>query len=250
MNLKDILKLIRKKGLTMILAGAFFSAAAFLFLVLTQKNFKASSDILVVQNQAGFSDYYALSRSADYLSNVLLESIYSQKFIGEVMATGKVNSAFLPSDNVAQLKAWQNTVKVTKNSNAGIISIAVYGNSSKDTEDAANAVLDVLVNKHSLFLGDGQNIDVRILSGPIVEKNPTLLQIFLSAAGGFIFGIILVFIFAYYKEESEKDKKSLPKENREIIFTDQIQEKNDINPDDPYFSANSDYWKKRLEENM
>jgi capsular polysaccharide biosynthesis protein len=243
------MNIIKKKAGAMILFGVFFSAAAFLFLVLTQKNFKSSADILVVQNQAGFSDYYTLSRSADYLSNVLMESVYSQRFIEEVMNSGKVDANFLPQDRIGQMKTWQNVVKVNKNSDVGIITLSVYGNNAVQTQNAANAVIDVLVNKHSLFLGDGQNIDVRVLTDPMVENNPTILQIILSAGSGFIFGVILIFVIAYYKQESNQFEKIILKEKKKetsITFKNENEAPANELPNE-YFSENSDYWKKRLE---
>jgi len=81
MNSQNFINLAKTRVKTMILAGLLVSALSFLLLVTTQYNFCAGSDLLVVQNQNGFTDYYALSKSADFLTSVLVESAYSEKFI-------------------------------------------------------------------------------------------------------------------------------------------------------------------------
>jgi len=201
MTLEKMLYIAKNRFMTMFLFGLFISALSFLFLVVTQKNFKANSDILVVQNQQGFSDYYALSKSTDYLSGVLVESIYSEKFIDEMNNAGINSSQFLPSDKLERLKEWNKIVKVSKNSAFGIINIKVFASSQKEVLDISNAIVTVLTTKNDLFLGQGQNIEVRVLSGPIWEKNPSFQQIVAITAGGFAIGMLISFMCIYYREE-------------------------------------------------
>jgi len=165
-----MLKLAKKRLGTMIVVGFLLGAISFFGLIVTQKPYRASSDLLVVQNQNGFSDYYALSKSADYLAGVLVESIYSEKFLEEMDGTKTVSMDFLSQDKVARLKEWNKIIKINKNSNVGILNIEVFGNSQKQVMDISHAVLTVLTTKSFLFLGQGQDIDMRILSGPLFEK--------------------------------------------------------------------------------
>jgi capsular polysaccharide biosynthesis protein len=225
---------------------------------MSQKNFRSSTDILVAQNQSGFVDYYTLSKSSDYLSGVLTESIYSEKFLDEMLSSNIVSSNFLPSDKLSRLEEWQKTVEVSKNSNVGIITISVFNNNQKQATDISQAILNVLTNKNDLFLGKGQNVDVRVLSGPIVEKNPTLTQIAVTCTGGFLMGVILVFLIIYYREISkENQNESVPTisnskneapEEKEMI--DQSISFKPAKDNSQYFSADSDYWKERLSGNF
>ena len=201
MTAEKILYIGKYKKFSLILGGLLFAAVSFLFLVFTQKNFKASSDVLVTQNQTGYADYYTLSKSADYLSSVITESIYSEKFLDEVIATKMMNPDFLPQDKIKRLKVWNDTVKTSKNTGIGIVRLEIFATTQKQAMDISNAVLSVLANKSSLFLGQGQNVEIKILSGPIWEKNPSLTNIMLATAGGFAVGFILTFIWLYYKEE-------------------------------------------------
>jgi capsular polysaccharide biosynthesis protein len=209
MSSNNLAVIVRNKLKIAILIGLFLGALSFLLLVSTQKNFKANTDILVVSNQQGFSDYYALSKSADYLSGILIESLHSEKFIDEVQNTNIISSKFLPEDKIERLNEWQKMVAVKKNSNVGIISVAVYGDTPRQTSEVSNAVLNVLTNQSSFFLGKGQDIEIKVLSGPIVEKNPTLFQIAMVSAGGFMIGILLVLMWGYYEFENKKSVKVL-----------------------------------------
>jgi len=202
MTAEKILYIGKIKKLSLILGGLLFAAVSFLFLVFSQKNFKASSDVLVTQNQTGYADYYTLSKSADYLSSIITESIYSEKFLDEVIATKMMNPDFLPQDKIKRLKVWNDTVKTSKNPGIGIVRLEIFASTQKQAMDISSAVLSVLANKSSLFLGQGQNVEVKNLSGPIWEKNPSPSNIVVATAGGFMVGFILTFIWLYYKEEA------------------------------------------------
>ena len=201
MTAEKIIYVAKNRKTSLVLGGLFFAAFSFLFLVYSQKNFKASSDVLITQNQTGYTDYYTLSKSADYLSSVITESIYSEKFLDEVIATKMMNPDFLPQDKITRLKFWRNTIRTTKNASVGIIHLEVFANTQKQSMDISSAALSILTEKSSLFLGQGQSVDVKILSGPIWEKNPSLNSLILVTVGGFFIGILLIFIWLYYAEE-------------------------------------------------
>lgn len=213
MTSEKMLKLAKNRLKTIILAGLLLGAASFLALVLMQKNFRANSDLLVVQNQQGFSDYYALSKSADYLTGVLTESIYSEKFLEEVNNTNIVTSSFLPSDQISRLKTWEKIIRVSKNPSVGIVSIEVFGDSQTQVAEISNAILSVLTTKNYLFLGKGQNLDIRVLSGPIVEKNPTIANIILASGSGLVLGMLLALLWIYFRSEKNQAKISLKNSN-------------------------------------
>lgn len=199
----------------MILAGLLAAALSFLFLVTTQYNFRAGSDLLVVQNQNGFTDYYALSKSADYLTGVLVESAYSEKFISEVKNTGLVSISFLPANKLDALKKWESMVKISRNPNLGIVRVEVFSDDQKQVTDISNAIIQVMTTKNYLFLGSGQNIDVRILSGPIWEKNPSVGNITLAIIGGFIIGFLLALLWIFYRAEKYESTLKNQTGNRE-----------------------------------
>lgn len=222
-----------------VLMGTLAGALSFSALVFSQKNFRAGSDLLVVQNQNGFSDYYALSKSADFLSGVLIESIYSEKFLDELNATGIVSGSFLPQDKKDRLDEWNKIVKISKNSSAGIMTIEVFGNSQKQVTEISNAILAVLQTKSYLFLGKGQDIDIRVLSGPIVEKNPSAISIALAVVGGFLVGALLTLMWIFYQAQFGKYKN---------IFPISIAEKT-LTPEEETERRAAEYWNSRYNGN-
>ncbi|MFA4817305.1 MAG: hypothetical protein WC608_01110 [Parcubacteria group bacterium] len=206
MNSQNFLKLAKTRVKSMILSGLLVAALSFLFLVTTQYNFRASSDVLVVQNQNGFTDYYALSKSADFLTSVLVESAYSEKFISEVKNTNLVSAAFLPANKLDALKKWESMVKISRNPSLGIVHVEVFGADQKQVTDISNAIIQVMTTKNFLFLGSGQNLDVRVLSGPIWEKNPTVANIAVTMISGFLVGIVLSLVWIYFNAEISSEK--------------------------------------------
>lgn len=204
-----MLELAKKSLVPIFLAGVFLGVLSFFLLVATQKNSRAATDLLVVQNSENISDYYTMSKSVDYLNGVLIESVYSEKFLAEMKNIDNSAVDFLPVDKADRLKAWQKTVSIKKNANIGIITVEVFGDSSKQTVKISNALIDVLTNKYSLFLGQGQNIEIKVLSGPIAEKNPTIAQIFWVSIGGFIIGVLISCLWIYYREENENNNAHL-----------------------------------------
>ena len=254
MTTEKMLKLAKNNLKTAILFGLLLGALSFLLLVMTQKNFRSSADILMSQSQTGTTDYYALSQSNNYLTNILSQSIYSEKFLEDVSATGKVSTTFLKGDSAQQLKSWKKIVAVKNNSSVGIMSIQVFGDTQIQTDQLSQAILDIIVNHNSFFLGQDQNVNVRVLSGPIVEKNPSFTQIIMSCLGGFVVGMLFFLLFIIYRaeflEENELEiniaeyapKNSEPK----ILPIENFPQELNISDED-YLAANSNYWKQKLE---
>lgn len=201
-----ILSVVKEKMAGIIIFGIFVAALSFLFLVTKEKSFKVATDYLIVQNQTQNQDFYTLSKSAEYTGRILNEGMYSELFINEVIATGKVNSEFLPFDKKQRMKEWGKTVQINRNPDLGILSVEVFDNNQKQALAISNAIGDVLISKNNLFLGEGQNISVKILSGPIFEKNPTIENIFAVMAGGFVLGVMLGSLWAMQRESKRRKR--------------------------------------------
>jgi capsular polysaccharide biosynthesis protein len=209
MESNNFLPYLKGKIGLIFLVGFLLAALSFLFLVVSQKSFRAETDFLVVQNQSqsGSQDYYSLSKSAEYLGKILGEAVYSELFVDEVIKSDKVGRNFLPSDKKSKLDEWSKMVKVNRNEQLGIVSVEVLADSQKDAQTISEGIADVFTNKNYLFRGEGQNIEIRVLSGPVVEKNPSLKNIIFSIAGGMAVGIILagVGIFLAWQKKEERN---------------------------------------------
>ena len=194
--------LAKKKLSTIVLVAVATAALSFVFLIASEKSFKVRTDFLITQNNPNSQDFYAMSRSSEYIGNVLSEALYSDRFIDAVIATGKVQPEFLPLDKNDRIKAWAKEVNVKKNLGLGILQIEVLNNNQKDAIKISQAISDVLTQKNILFRGgDEKSVDVRILSGPIVESNPSITALLLVTVAGFLFGGLMSLFWIFVKEE-------------------------------------------------
>jgi len=201
MTTKQLFGLIKENILTIFVFGVFLAAVSFFSLVMSQKSYRVSTDLMVAQNQSGFVDYYTLSKSADFLTNILVGSVYSDKFLSELIKLDAIPANFLPSNKVDRMKAWEKSVVITRNPSLGMIHIEVYGNNQKEITQISEAIISTMTNQYALFLGKGQDVDIRVLNGPTWEKNPSLEQIAIVVIGGFLIGCFLTFVWIYYKHE-------------------------------------------------
>lgn len=203
MNSQQFFVLIRLKFGTMMLFGFLFAAMSFFGLMIFEKPFQSSMDFLVVQTNSQTQDFYTQFKSSEYLGKVLSEAVYSERFIDAVVETGKVTDEFLPFDKKDRLKTWGEMVSVKKNLELGIISVTVKNDRERDTVRIMNGISEVLTQKNSLFRGgDEKSVEIRIMSGPINEQNPTLGAILKTVAVSFAAGFLLTGFWAAIKSET------------------------------------------------
>lgn len=200
MQNNELMLLIKRNFGGILISGFLLAALSFSFLIFNEKNFKVNTEFLIVQNQSGAQDAYTLSKSAEYLGKVLSESAYSELFINEVIKTGKVDASMLPANKKDKIEQWSKMVNVNRNSELGMISAQVFNDNQQEALAVSEAIAQVLTEKNSLFRGDGQNIEVKILSGPVWERNPSITNLTFAVAGGFIIGLMLGFMKVYYSD--------------------------------------------------
>jgi len=192
-----MLNLIKKKILIASLIGILFAAMSFLGLMLTNYQFKATAKVLIVQDQLGTQDYYSLTKSAEYLGNILEEAVYSTVFIDTLKKEQGFDKNFFPANQKEQLKKWKKMVEIDRSAGLGILKIVVVSDNKKEAYNLANSISNVLINKNYLFRGK-TNVDVRKLSDVLVESNPNFKIIIQTIVGSFLLGFILTIIFYYY----------------------------------------------------
>jgi len=179
----------------MVLFGFFFVAISFTFLFVSAKTFTVKTDFLIVQKQSAAQDVYTLSRSNEYITNVMQESVYSELFINEAIVTGIINDSLFPTNRQDRLKEWKTIVNVSKSSQGNVLTVEVQHKNHGSALKISQAVLEVLVKKNYLFRsGAPEDVEVRILSGPIDERSPSFITIMLIAGNGFFFGIFFIFV--------------------------------------------------------
>lgn len=193
MSSSQIFRLLGEKKGSLLLAGIFVAAASFFAVTVLSPRVKVTTDYMVVQTNTQSQDFYSLFKSSEYLGKVLSESIWSERFINAVIETGKVSKEFLPFDKSERLKAWRGMVSVEKNIELGMISVTVKSDTDREAGKVMQAITDVLITKNVEFRGgDEKAVEIRILSGPITDRNPSPKELATIVALGFLAGVSLM----------------------------------------------------------
>jgi len=200
MNLQETLKLIYQKKwlvfwLTVLGAVLFFD-----LIVIQEPEYKASTKIIVVQKQVSGQDIYTISKSAQYLTRILKEGIYSDVFFEDVLRSSyQVEMADFPSQLKERRKEWQKNIKVTAVRDLGVIEIDVFYPQREKTEQIAWAITDVLEKNHQFYHGAGQNVEVKVLHKPLVSQNPTITRLWMGTVFGALLGFLISLGFIFRK---------------------------------------------------
>lgn len=192
MPMNNILALLWGKKGSIFFFGVFVAAAAFFIETAVSPRYAVRTDFMVVQS-SGSQDFYTLFKSSEYLSKVLSESLYSERFINAVVETGKVSAqGFLPANKKDRLAAWRSMVSVEKNVELGMLSVTVKSDTEKEASKTMEALSDVLINRNKEFRGgDEKSIEIRVLSGPISDRNPNPKELIALALIGFAAGVFI-----------------------------------------------------------
>ena len=185
--------------------GILFSVVGIAAAFIMQDRFKASADFMISSTQEG-QDYYTATRSAEYMSRVLGEVLYSENFITAVTDTGRVDPNFLPRDKKARLEKWSKMLQVEKNTELGFIHVTLSAASEQDAARVSQAVIQALDKDNGALFGDsGNKVKIRLLSGPIIESNPSASSLTLIVVVGLLLGVFSVIAVRLMKEEFRAD---------------------------------------------
>lgn len=183
--------------------------------VIQTPEYRAVSKVLVIQKQMANQDIYAISKSAQYLTQVLKEGIYSDSFLEKVFdSSSGVDRTDFSLDLKERRKEWKRDIQVTILQDLGAMEIKVFYPDRDKTEKISQAIMTILKENHQFYHGGGDNVEVRILDNPLVSKNPARPNLWLNAAVGATIGLIIGLMLA------------LRKIKKPILETNQIVEAN------------------------
>lgn len=186
--------LFRERTKPVVAAGLAGGALALFLLITGSYRFKASSDFLIIQSSVPYRELYSLSKSAEYISNVLIDAAQSELFINEAARNA---SLALPSERIERLERWRDIVSIKKNFRSNVLTVEVKADDQSEVIRLAHAVAYVLTEKNHLFrTGSVEGVTVRMLSGPIVEENLSLGMLLAVTAVGALAGATLVLAYA------------------------------------------------------
>lgn len=218
MEFNDFKNLIKRK------TGTIFSLT-FLLIVLVMivsllggLKYSAQSKLLVVQD-TGSADAYAVSRSNEYLGNLLSQVVYSGSFFNLVINNPqyKVAQEYFSGTYNERLKLWRKSISTKTIADTGIIEVSIYHPNPDQARLISLAVNDVLINNNGNYHG-GDGVEVSILDQPLVSNYPDQPNLVLNFVFAFALGLFLSLIFIYLYPEEVYSVRLWPKSNREKRF--------------------------------
>ncbi len=206
----NILALLSEKKGSIFLFGVFVAATVFFVETAVSARYAVRTDFMVVQTSSS-QDFYTLFKSSEYLSKVLSESMYSERFINAVIETGKVSAqGFLPTDKRDRLNRWRSMVSVDKNIELGMLSVSVKADTEREAGKTMEALTEVLINRNKEFRGgDEKSVEIRILSGPITDRNPTPKELLTLSVLGFLAGAFVRAAWLTLKPDMQGSAKAM-----------------------------------------
>ncbi len=204
MNTKQIFNAIWQRKWLVFWTAILGAFLAFDIMVLQPPMYKASSRVLVIQKQMAGQDIYAVSKSAQYLSQVLREAVYSDDFFNKTIkaSDGELEMENFPANFKDRREKWEDTVKVGVARDLGLVEIDVYYPHQEKARQINLAVTEVLAKEHQSYHGAGDKVEVRVLDYSAVSDNPSALRLWLVTLLGLIIGFLAGCFWAFKKSES------------------------------------------------
>jgi len=189
MEIKEILNLINQKKWLIFWLTVLGAVLAFDLVVIQEPKYEAGSRILVVQKQAEGQDIYTISKSAQYLTGILKEAVYSDSFFDKVLLFAPDIGKDGFSDKIKERrKEWRESVKVNIVRDLGEMGINVYSSNKDRAEQINKAVIEVLGKEHDFYHGGGDNVQIKVLDYPLVGEKPVSINLWLGTNLGGLIG--------------------------------------------------------------
>lgn len=204
MEIFDLKQFIKAKWQTLTVFVLVLTTLAFAFSLVQPQKYRSEQRFLVVSRYAEDVDPYAATRSTEYLSNLLSEVMYSQRFMNSVLTSGfAVDQSIFPELPKKRAKAWKKTLGTRVLGDTGIIDVSVYHKGRFTAEQLALAVGQVLRSQHSDYHSRGESVAIQTIDQPITSIRPVQPNILLNTAVGFALGLIsgLAFVYLFPKRE-------------------------------------------------
>lgn len=224
MDTKQILNIIWQRKWLVFWTTVLGLFLAFDIMVLQTPMYKASSRVLVVQKQVAGQDIYAVSKSAQYLSQVLKEAVYSDDFFNKTIqaSDGEVEPQNFPTNLKDRREEWEDTVKITVARDLGLMEIDVYYPRQEKARQISLAVTKILAEEHQAYHGAGKNVEVRVLDYSAVTDAPTTLRLWITTLLGLLFGLLAGSLWAVRKNIKDSIQQNQLQSQEENLTNQEV----------------------------
>ncbi|MDO8668363.1 MAG: hypothetical protein Q7K35_04730 [bacterium] len=230
MNMNKFISLIKIKKQTIASVVILFLTITAIITFSQPLKYNSESSVLVVQNFPSGTDQYSISKSNEYISNILAKVVSSNLFYVDVLNAGFNidKNYFSKTNNVnTEMDKWKKAVQAKAIGDTGIIDINIYHPNKQQLNQIAMAVNFILQSKHGKYHGLGSNIVIKIIDQPIISTWPAKPNIILNLLLAIAVGLIVSFYYIYLFQEESFNLRLWPKLNgrrmkKERILNNQI----------------------------
>ncbi|MFH1225967.1 MAG: Wzz/FepE/Etk N-terminal domain-containing protein [bacterium] len=176
---------------------------AFTLTIIQPLKYRSTAQVLVgLRFQPGMETSTA-SKSAEYLSNLLSEVVYSGSFMKEVLKSPNITDDY-GQNPMKRKKNWVRAIRTKVIGDTGIIVIDAYHQNQAQAGQLAQVVAKVLIDQSSQYHGQGNQVFVRLLDEPLTTNYPVKPNLILNVIFGFIigwlFGLAVIYILTEIEE--------------------------------------------------
>lgn len=214
MDINQIIKILYQRKWLIFWVTVLGTVLLFDLMVIQPVQYKVSSKVLVIQKQIAGQDIYSISKSSQYLSQIMRQAIYSDTFFNEVIKSPhQIQATDFSAETKQRRKQWQKTVRVGITRDLGILEIEVFYPEKEKAERISQAVISVLTKDHQLYHGGGQNVVLKVLDYPLVNQKPVTINIWLGSIMGALIGFLIGSFWAIKRPKKQKLEMTEPQTN-------------------------------------
>jgi len=212
MNKFSYSKIIRQNWEIVALMTGIAIVIALVISVTQPFQYKATSKLLIIQNQTAAFDAYTATKSAEKIGKNLVQVVSTTSFYNDVVAANPRLVQEFPTDQLKLRKAWQKDVITSVVPETGILEIEAYNVDKQIAADMVSTVAYVLITKGATYHGGGTAVSIKVIDDVIVGKYPVrpnlVLNLGFAAVLGYVLGSLFV-LAAEARHLSQRQQQSL-----------------------------------------
>ncbi len=160
--------------------------------------YRSEATMLIIQDQKGSMDAYTAARSAETISSLLSDMIYTSSFFERVMDSkfGVENNFSQSPDD--QEKQWRKTVSTQLANNSGVLKIIVTDPSRNQADKITRAIASVLTFQGDIYHGGGDTVKIKMIDSPKTSEQPVEPSIIANTISAFLLALFLAAIYVLF----------------------------------------------------
>jgi capsular polysaccharide biosynthesis protein len=184
---------IQRKFNTIVIITLLFTLIGLIITLILPKQYKAESQLVLLQKVNPNIDSYTAQRSVDANVNLLIDLVYTDVFFNNVITESAEIKNLFPDNSRDRRRIFARNI-VARSRGTGFISVDTYDKSSELALNMNKIVVNKLIDQAKSLLGDTANIQVvnqpALYEG--VGRPNIVINLFGSALLGFIVAIAYV----------------------------------------------------------